>query len=302
MARIGANRGSNKERFKSPKITGMTSQKMKKVELDARRQQAAPTHVALTLAGSDCSGGAGLEADLKTFHAHHVYGMAAVTCVVAENPRHVVSIHPVPARRVREQIACCLQGMKRVAVKTGMLYSEPIIGACSLEISNLQSQISNLIIDPVMVATSGKRLLQPKAIRALKNLIEAHADLVTPNLDEAEILAERTIRTESHMVAGAAIIAERFCCAVLLKGGHLKNLREAADFFWNGRDGFWLKSPRIRGVKTHGTGCTYSAAITAHLARGLPLEESVRRAKRFITKAIRDSHRFTSWMALNHNA
>ena len=256
--------------------------------------------VALTIAGSDCSGGAGLEADLKTFAAHQVYGMAAATCVVAETPRRVVSIHPIPAKIVCQQIACCLDGMAPVAVKTGMLFSESIIRACASELSTLNSHLSTLIVDPVMVATSGRRLLEKNAIRALKNLIAEHADLITPNLDEGEILAERKIRNPSDMETAADIMASRFECAVLLKGGHFHDYPRASDFFRNGAKGFWLHATRVRGIKTHGTGCSYSAAITANLARGFPMGVAIRRAKHFVTAAIRHSHRFGPWMALNH--
>lgn len=256
--------------------------------------------IALTIAGSDCSGGAGIEADLKTFAAHGVYGMAAVTCVVAESPCRVASIHPVPARRVVEQIQCCLDGMPPVTIKTGMLFSTAIINACRKQFAIRNSQFANLVVDPVMVATSGRRLLKQGAIAALKQLITEHADLVTPNLDEAEILVGVRIRTESAMEKAAAIIARRYDCAVLVKGGHLRDPRWAVDFFWDGRNGAWLRSPRIRGVTTHGTGCTYSAAITANLAHGRSLRESVRRAKRYMTGAIRRMHRFGPWMALRH--
>ena len=252
----------------------------------------------MTIAGSDCSGGAGLEADLKTFTAHHVYGMAAVTCVVAENPRKVVSIHPVPSKIVCQQMKCCLEGMGSVSVKTGMLYSASIIRAVKKSISNFEFLISHLIVDPVMVATSGRRLLEKNAIRALKDLMGEHADLVTPNLDEAEILAERKIRSESQMETAAHLISQRFSCAVLLKGGHLEDRRRASDFLWNGRQGLWLRSARVHGIRTHGTGCVYSAAITANLASGRSLTVSVQRAKRFLTTAIRRAHKFGPWMAL----
>lgn len=256
--------------------------------------------VALTIAGSDCSGGAGLQADLKTFAAHDVYGMAVVTCVVAENPNKVISIKSMTARTVHEQIDCSMEGMSGIPVKTGILFSTSIIRACSARFSSLNAQLSKIVVDPVMVATSGAVLLQPDAIRALMKLIDAHADLVTPNLNEAEILVARRIRTPLQMEKAAQIIAQRFSCSVLMKGGHLRNPRHAMDFFWDGSHGSWLSSNRVRGVKTHGTGCTYSAAITANLSLGYSMLESVHRAKRFITHAIRSSHRFRRWMALNH--
>jgi hydroxymethylpyrimidine/phosphomethylpyrimidine kinase len=258
--------------------------------------------IALTIAGSDCSGGAGIDADLKTFSAFKVYGMACVTCVVAESPCSVISIQPILSKVVSQQIACCLKNMPSMPVKTGMLYSAEIIRTCHREISNFQSQISNLIVDPVMVATSGKRLLQSDAIRALKKLLEEHADLVTPNLDEAEILSDCKIRSYGDMERAAYKISKRFDCAVLMKGGHLMDKTWASDFIWHKKKGSWLRSRRISGVKTHGTGCTYSAAITANLALGHSIEKSVQIAKKFVTNAIRKSHRFGPWMALNHQA
>ncbi|MDD2707706.1 MAG: bifunctional hydroxymethylpyrimidine kinase/phosphomethylpyrimidine kinase [Verrucomicrobiae bacterium] len=256
---------------------------------------------ALTIAGSDCSGGAGLEADLKTFAAHRVYGMAAVTCVVAETPQRVVSIHATPAKTVREQIACCLAGMPPVAVKTGMLFSREIINSCADEIARFQRHISHVVVDPVMVATSGKRLLKNDAIHALTKLIGEAADLATPNLDEAEILAGQRIRNRADMEKASRIMASRFSCAVLLKGGHLKNLRTALDYLWDGQRGLWLEAPRIRDIATHGTGCTYSSAIAANLALGHPLPQAVRCAKTFITRAIRKSLHFGTWSALGHS-
>lgn len=254
----------------------------------------------LTIAGSDCSGGAGIEADLKTFAYFRAYGMAAITCVVAENPRKVVSIQPIQDKVIREQIDCCLEGQKGVVIKTGMFFSTSIIRAVHFSLTKRKKEVAKIIVDPVMVATSGKRLLKPDAIKALKTFIEIHADVLTPNLDEAEILAERTIRTKQQMETAAHDIAVRYRCAVLMKGGHLNDRAWAEDFFWDGRNGLWLKSKRIRGVKTHGTGCTYSAAITAHLAKGLSLFESVKQAKKFVTKAIRHSYQIGPWQALCH--
>jgi hydroxymethylpyrimidine/phosphomethylpyrimidine kinase len=263
------------------------------------RQTRAP--IALTIAGSDCSGGAGLEADLKTFAAHGVYGMAAVTCVVAESPCRVVAIQPVPAKTVVEQIDCCLKGMPPVAIKTGMLFSSAIIHAVRKALPGYRRQIMELVVDPVMVATSGRRLLKPDAIAALKQFIAERADLVTPNLDEAEILAGCRIRNEAAMEQAAARISRQFDCAVLVKGGHLSDPNRAVDFFWEGRTGRWFRCRRIRNVTTHGTGCTYAAAITAGLAEGRSLPEAVRSAKAYITGAVRRMHRFGPWMALRHD-
>jgi hydroxymethylpyrimidine/phosphomethylpyrimidine kinase len=256
---------------------------------------------ALTVAGSDCSGGAGIEADLKSFAAHGVYGMAAVTCVVAETPRRVASIQAVRPAEVARQVDCCLAGLRGVAVKTGMLYSKAIIRSVASSIRNRQSAISNLIVDPVMVATSGARLLREDAVRALFRFIEERADLVTPNLDEAAILdGGRRPATRGEMEAAAARLAARFGCAVLMKGGHLRDARSAPDYYTDGARGFWMEARRVRGIATHGTGCTFSAAIAANLALGHPLPLAVRRAKAYLTSAIQRSLDFGPWMALNH--
>ncbi|MCC7518759.1 MAG: bifunctional hydroxymethylpyrimidine kinase/phosphomethylpyrimidine kinase [Verrucomicrobiae bacterium] len=269
-----------------------------------RRPPNAPTSrppTALTVAGSDCSGGAGIEADLKTFAAHGVYGMAAVTCVVAETPCRVVSIQPVRSEIVAEQTACCLGGLRDVAVKTGMLYSAAIIRAVARAIGAHRTAIRHLAVDPVMVATSGARLLREDAIRALQDFLAERADLVTPNLDEAAILDDgRRPESRAEMEAAAGRIAARYGCAVLMKGGHLRRTRSAPDFFTDGTNGFWMETRRIRGIATHGTGCTFSAAVTAHLALGRSLPVAVRCAKRFLTSAIRRSCRLGPWMALNH--
>jgi len=257
--------------------------------------------LALTIAGSDCSGGAGLEADLKTFAAHDVYGMAAVTCVVAETPRRVVSIQAIRPAIVAEQLACCLGGLDGVAVKTGMLFSAAIIRAVRAALGQRPTSVRRLIVDPVMVATSGARLLREDAVRALREFIGEHADLVTPNLDEAAILDNgRRPATRGAMEDAAARIAARFGCAVLMKGGHLHDSRGAPDFFIEGAEGFWMEARRVRGIATHGTGCAFSAAIAANLARGCPLRDAVRRAKRYLISAIRGSLNFGPWMALHH--
>src|SRR3989344_6110888 len=146
-----------------------------------RRDMKISRSIALTIAGSDCSGGAGIQADLKTFAAHRVYGMSALTCVVAENPKKVVSMSPVSVRDIKNQIACCLKDMPSVFIKTGMLHSASTIRAGRDQLSKVDSQYSLLVVDPVMVATSGRCLLQPNAIRALKDFVREYADLVTPN-------------------------------------------------------------------------------------------------------------------------
>jgi hydroxymethylpyrimidine/phosphomethylpyrimidine kinase len=253
--------------------------------------------IALTIAGSDSGGGAGIQADLKTFTALGVHGTSAITCVTAQNPRGVTGIQPVRADMVRKQIEAVFSELPPRAVKTGMLFSAQIIREVARFFS--RGQCPPLVVDPVMVATSGAVLLRPQAIRTLKENLLPLAALTTPNLDEAEILTGRKILTVSDLRAAAREIYERFGCAALVKGGHLKNF-SAVDVLFDGRRLDEFAAERVRGVSTHGTGCTYSAAITAGLARGQNLTQAVRRAKRYITHAIRDSRRVGHHSVLQH--
>jgi hydroxymethylpyrimidine/phosphomethylpyrimidine kinase len=240
--------------------------------------------VALTVAGSDSGGGAGIQADLKTFAALGVHGASAVTCVTAQNPARVAGIQACSPRIVRQQIEAVWEGFHPVAVKTGMLYSAAIIRTVveSLEkIKGLQ-----LVVDPVMVATSGALLLEPAAIKILTRKLLPLAALVTPNLDEAAKLTGRPLRTVEDMRAAAREIKPAFGCAVLIKGGHLNGVRSAVDIYYDGREELLLSAPFIKGVRTHGTGCTYSAAIAGHLALGCDLPVAVTRAKEQVTQAI----------------
>jgi hydroxymethylpyrimidine/phosphomethylpyrimidine kinase len=273
----------------------------KKISKKASHGEKGPP-VALTIAGSDCSGGAGLEADLKTFHAYGAYGMAAATCVVAERPGKVVGIESVTPEMVKQQIACCLSGMKKVAVKTGMLLSKEIIEATAIELHRFRKQTSCVVVDPVMVATSGDLLLKRNALQRLLEFIMEQATLVTPNLDEAILLGrwKRKPGSRSEMEKLARELCANLGCDVLLKGGHLSDSQWAADYYWNGRNGFWMETARIRGVKTHGTGCTFSAAITAGLALGLGERQALQKAKKFVTWSIAHMVKFKPWMALNH--
>jgi hydroxymethylpyrimidine/phosphomethylpyrimidine kinase len=243
---------------------------------------------ALTIAGSDSGGGAGIQADLKTFAAFGVHGASALTCVTAQNSSRVSAIQPCRPEIVREQIEAVLEGYVPRAVKTGMLYSAAIILAVS-ESLELAPHLP-LILDPVMVASSGRRLLQPSALKALREKLLPRATLITPNLDEAALLTKRALRTVEASRAAAREIHEQFGCAVLVKGGHLPNAREAADIFYDGKTELLLTAPFIKGLRTHGTGCTYSAAITAGLALGLSLPAAVERGKNFITQAIAQSY------------
>ena len=259
----------------------------------SRRSQSVTTvPVALTIAGSDCSGGAGIQADLKTFAALGVYGLTAVTCVVAEIPGKVSRVEALTPKMVREQIAVLLKNFEVGSIKTGLLCSAEIISAMARELQSTRQRIP-LVVDPVMIATSGNRLLEPAAIDAYKKELFPLATLITPNLDEGGLLLGTRIRGRQQMQRAAKALAKQFGCAILLKGGHLQG-DDAIDLLFHNDRLTEFSAPFVRDVATHGTGCTYSAAITAGLACGLSLEQAVERAKRFVTRSIARRFRWTS--------
>jgi len=237
--------------------------------------------VALTIAGSDSGGGAGIQADLKTFAALGVHGASVITAVTAQNPRRVLGVQPCQPEIVRKQLEAVFSEMKPAAVKTGMLYSAEIVSAVANFFSRRQ-----LIVDPVLVSSSGAPLLKPSAVRLLQSRLLPLARLVTPNLFEAEILTGRKLTSIEDLRFAAKEIHRRFGCAALVKGGHMRGGQEAADVFFDGRTELLLTARRVKGVKTHGTGCTYSAAIASFLARGKSLPDAVTLAKAHITEAI----------------
>lgn len=253
--------------------------------------------VALTIAGSDNSAGAGAQADLKTFQALGVYGLTAITCVVAEIPGRVTAIHAVPPKLVARQIALSLENYPVAAVKTGLLFSKSIVKVVA---TALQKITVPLVIDPVMIATSGDPLLHPDAVELYRTLLFPRASLVTPNLDEARVLLGREIRGLRQMRAAARDLSERFGCPFLLKGGHLRGT-EAIDVLF--ADGTFreFSTPFVKGVRTHGTGCTYSSAITAGLASGLALEPAIEQGKKFVTAAIAKHFQWNAITALSHS-
>ncbi len=244
--------------------------------------------VALTIAGSDSSAGAGAQADLKTFSALGVYGVNAITSVVAEMPGRVSCLHPVPPGIVREQIEVLFGGFRIKAVKTGLLSSGKIGSAVAdaLRSANTRSNLPiPLVIDPVMVATSGDILLEDEAIAVYEQELFPLAALVTPNLDEAARLSGQPITDITQMRNAGEALHAKHGVPFLVKGGHLRGA-SATDFLFAGDRVVEFSRPFIRGAATHGTGCTYSAAITAGLALALSLEEAVGRAKEFVTHAI----------------
>jgi hydroxymethylpyrimidine/phosphomethylpyrimidine kinase len=258
--------------------------------------------VALTIAGSDSGGGAGVQADLKTFAALGVHGTSAITCLTAQNPRRILAVETCSPKMLRQQLEAVFEELAPRAVKTGMLYSVEniLVVADFFHTRHPSPATRHLIVDPVFISTSGARLLKPDALEVLKQKLLPLAALVTPNLDEAEILAEQAIRSPGAMRAAAKKIRSRFGCAVLLKGGHLKNCREAVDVYFDGKTELLLTAPFVKNVSTHGTGCTYSAAICAALALGHDLPRAVEIGKNFITRAISESYKIGRHFALKN--
>ena len=245
--------------------------------------------VALTIAGSDSGGGAGIQADLKTFAALGVHGTSVITCITAQNPIRVYRVEPCAPAMIRQQLEAVFDQLQPHAVKTGMLFSASIIEAVAEFLE--KHRPAPLIVDPVMVSTSGATLVEPDAVEVLTRRLLPLATLVTPNLHEAEILTGDKIRSVSALRDAARTIQKRFGCAALVKGGHLPDAKEAVDYYHDGRWEMVLGVSYIGDVNTHGTGCTISAAIAAHLARGQSLRSAVKDAKLYITNAIMNSTR-----------
>lgn len=256
--------------------------------------------VVLTIAGSDNSGGAGLQADLKTFTTLGVYGTTAVTCVVAEHPGRVLNITPIPPARVADQIRLVLEAFPVTAIKTGMLYSADIIAAVARAIAPAREKGVPLVVDPVMVASSGKVLMKKDAIRMLRKFI-FFATVVTPNRDEAELLWGKPIRNVTDLERAASELAAGFRRPhFLVKGGHLKDDHAIDVLAFPDGTTHTFGAKRIPNVDPHGTGCTYSAAIAAGLAKGLTIKESVILGKIFITRALCRRFEIGPYQLLNH--
>lgn len=254
--------------------------------------------VVLSIAGSDCCAGAGIQADLKTFGSFGCYGVTAVTCVVAEVPGCVRSIQEIRPEIVRDQIALLFEKFPIAAVKTGMLFSSSIIAAVAEVVGNLK-QCPPLVVDPVMVATSGDLLLEPEALASYREMLFPLATLVTPNLDELAILARKLPTSFEEMVASGKQVMEEVHCHLLLKGGHLRD-KEATDILlMTDGEQYSFTAPFYYEAETHGSGCTYSAAITAGLAKQLSLPKAVADAKNFISRAIIQGHRWGNVGSLN---
>lgn len=246
---------------------------------------------ALTIAGSDPSGGAGLQADLKTFSALDCYGMSAVVAVVDENTVGVTGVHPVPVDFVNGQIRSCLDDIGADAIKIGMLHSSDLILAVRDTLSPYG--IRDIVLDPVMVATSGDPLLQPEAMATLRDELVPRVRVITPNIPEAEILLGEKIVSQGDLPDAARLLSQGRRVSVLLKAGHLSD-DELIDVFYNAETDEILRlgSRRLSTPNTHGTGCTLSSALAAYLAKGFPLNEAARSAKNYIAAAIASGARY----------
>ncbi len=258
--------------------------------------------VVLTIAGSDCSAGAGLQADLKTFSALGVFGLTVVTCVVTEVPGKVSRIDAIDARIVREQVELCLANFPVRAIKTGLLCSAETVETVA-DVLEASAREIPLVVDPVMEATSGDVLLQPEAVDLYCTRLFPRATLVTPNMAEASALTGHSVRNLEDMRAVGEELARKFKTPFLIKGGHLGGER-AIDLLCDGTKVAEFSGSFVTGVSTHGTGCTYSAAIIARLALGDSLEEAIVQAKDFVSRAIREHFAWRSSLgeihALNH--
>jgi hydroxymethylpyrimidine/phosphomethylpyrimidine kinase len=242
---------------------------------------------ALTIAGSDSGGGAGIQADLKTFSAFRVFGMSVITAVTAQNSVGVSGVHNLPPEFVALQLDAVLGDFGADAIKLGMLSTAGIIQAVA---GRLRAHgAARIVLDPVMVAKSGDLLLQPDARAAMLETMLPLADVVTPNLHEAAVLADIAVATEADMEEAARRIHARGPRHVLVKGGHLKD--SATDILFDGRTVTRFPAPRLESTNTHGTGCTYSAAIAAGLAHGRPLVTAIGEGKAYVTAAIREGFR-----------
>ena len=237
---------------------------------------------ALSIAGSDSCGGAGIQADIKTMTLNGVYAMSAITALTAQNTTGVRDIMEASPRFLEQQLDAVFEDIFPDAVKIGMVSSAELIRAIAAKLRQYKAR--NIVVDPVMVATSGARLIQEEAIHTLTKELLPLATVVTPNVPEAEILAGMEIRSKEDMEAAARKIGDSFDCAVLLKGGHSVN--DANDLLYTQGDCRWFEGRRIDNPNTHGTGCTLSSAIAANLAKGFTLEQAVKRAKDYISGAL----------------
>ncbi len=237
---------------------------------------------ALTIAGSDCSGGAGIQADLKTMTMNGVYAMSAVTALTAQNTTGVRAIQEATPEFLKQQIDAVFEDIFPDAVKIGMVASSELIRVIADRLKYYKAR--NIVVDPVMVATSGSSLIKTDAVRTMTEELLPMAVLVTPNISEAQVLSGMTVKDSQDMQAAAKEIGDRYGCSVLLKGGH--RIHDASDLLYARGEYAWFEGKRIDNPNTHGTGCTLSSAIAANLAKGFDLADSVKRAKEYISGAL----------------
>ena len=237
---------------------------------------------ALSIAGSDSSGGAGIQADIKTMTANGVYAMTAITALTAQNTTGVTGIMEVTPEFLAQQLDSIFTDIRPDAVKIGMVSSSALIQVIAEKLKEYKAE--NIVVDPVMVATSGSKLICDDAIETLKTCLMPLSSILTPNIPEAEVLAEMKVETEEEMILAAKKISETFHCAVLCKGGH--QLNDANDLLYRDGEYKWFHGKRIQNPNTHGTGCTLSSAIASNLAKGYSMDESVKRAKDYISEAL----------------
>lgn len=238
----------------------------------------------LSIAGSDSGGGAGIQADLKTFAALGCFGMTAITALTAQNTQGVRAIHGVPPAMLLDQIDAVVEDIGVHATKIGMLHSVEVVQAVTQAIA--RHQLKRIVLDPVMVATSGAVLISPDAVAELVRQLFAQADLITPNLDEAALLVGRPLQNENDIETAAKELLDKGAQAVLLKGGHMAGETVSDLFISRSGASFWMRAPRIASPNTHGTGCTLSSAIAAHLALGHALPEAVRASHAYVRAAL----------------
>lgn len=238
---------------------------------------------ALTIAGSDSCGGAGIQADIKTMLANGVYAMSAITALTAQNTTGVTGIMEVTSDFLEKQLDAVFTDIYPDAVKIGMVASSELISTIAEKLK--QYEAKNIVLDPVMVATSGAKLISEEAISTLKEKLLPLASIVTPNIPEAEVLSGISVKTSEDMIKAAKLISHAYDCAVLCKGGH--SLNDANDLLYSNGDFKWFKGEKINNPNTHGTGCTLSSAIAANLAKGYELEASIEKAKAYISGALK---------------
>lgn len=239
-------------------------------------------NTALTIAGSDSCGGAGIQADIKTMTANGVYAMSAITALTAQNTTGVSDIYEVSPEFLQAQLKAIFEDITPDAIKIGMVSSSDLIKTIAKSLKEYNGK--NIVLDPIMVATSGAKLISDDAISTLKEYLIPLATVITPNIPEAEVLSNMEIHNEEKMIKAAAVISEKYDCAVLCKGGH--SINDANDLLYRNGEYKWFYGKKINNPNTHGTGCTLSSAIASNLAKGRDLDTSVEKAKKYISGAL----------------